>query len=123
MDKTVIQHVHEREPIKVTVEEIATAEAKYEHKSDFANAGLISHIEQCTCIEQAAYTTTMVETIVNVFNHKDTRFFLVKSEGYEEPEWESEHLLKRDKCHDVIRSFWVRSGKRSTQEFYTDPEG
>ena len=35
MSKTVSQHVHKREPIKVTQEEIASAEMKYAHQCDF----------------------------------------------------------------------------------------
>ena len=54
--------------------------------------------------------------------HKDARFFLVKWEGYEEPEWKREHLLKRDKCHDMIRSFWATSDLRPTQESYPDAD-
>ena len=73
------------------------------------------------------YATTdevfTVEKIVGVFGHKDSRFFLVKWEGYEEPEWEREHVLKRDKCHDMIRSFLAKSDLRPMKEFYPDEDG
>ena len=76
---------------------------------------VIMHIASCV---HNYYATTdevfTVENIVGVFGHKDARFFLVKWDGYEEPEWEREHLLKRDKCHDIIRSFWATSGLRLT---------
>ena len=72
------------------------------------------------------YATTdevfTVEKIVGVFGHKDARWFLVKWQGYEDPEWELEHLLKRDKCHDSIRSFWATSGLQPTRDFYPDPD-
>ena len=47
---------------------------------------------------------------MGVFGYKDARWYLVKWQGYDELEWEREHLLKRDKCHDAIRSFWAASG-------------
>ena len=129
MSKTVSQHVHEREPISVTAEEIATAEAKYDHKCDFCQrrfkTNRAMHIHRASCVHN--YDTTdevfAVEKIVGVFGHKEARHFLVKWEGYEEPEWEREHLLLRDKCHDMIRSFWATSGLRPTQAFYPDPDG
>ena len=45
---------------------------------------------------------------------------LVKWEGYEQPEWEREHLLRRDGCHAAIRSFWARSGLSPDKKYYED---
>ena len=36
---------------------------------------------------------------------------------------EREHLLKRDKCHEAIRSFWAASGLLPTRDFYPDSQG
>ena len=127
---TVSQHAHERESIAVIREEIATAKAKYGHKCDFClrtfKTDRAMHIHRANCVHNDSTTDDVctVENIVGVFSHKDTRFFLriVKWEGYEEPEWEREYLLKRDKYHDMIRSFWTTSHVRSTQEFYPDTD-
>ena len=35
---------------------------------------------------------------------------VAKWEGHSEPEWERDHLLRRDECRDFIRAFWARSG-------------
>ena len=54
-----------------------------------------------------------VEDIVGVFGRIDTRWMLIKFEGYDDLEYEGEHLLTRDDCHATIRSFWAKSGKRT----------
>ena len=41
-----------------------------------------------------------VETIAGVFGHVEVRFMFVKWTGYDEPEYEREHLLG---CHSLIR--------------------
>ena len=46
----------------------------------------------------------------------------MKWSGYDEPEWEREHLLSRDGCHASIRSFWVQSGLNPGKKFYPDPD-
>ena len=61
-----------------------------------------------------------LEKVVGVFGHKDARWFKVKWSGYDEPEWEREHLLRRDGCHDAIRDFWAASGLAPTKSFYQD---
>ena len=43
-------------------------------------------------------------------------------EGYGE-EWEREHLLLRDGCEDIIRSFWSTSGLNLSKKFYADKDG
>ena len=54
MDKTVSQHVHKRAPIKVTAEEVASAEAKYKHKCDFClrrfKTSKAMHIHRANCV-------------------------------------------------------------------------
>ena len=129
MSKTVSQHIHKRKPITVTEEEVVKSEAKYVHKCDFCERRFktdrVMHIHRVNCVHN--YTTTdevyVVEKIVGVFGHKSSRWFQVKWEGYDAPEWEREHLLKRDKCHDCIRSFWATSFLQSTRDFYPDTQG
>ena len=39
----------------------------------------------------------VVEKIAGVsFGYKDARWYLVKWQGFDDPEWEREHLLKRE---------------------------
>ena len=105
MNKTVSQHVHKREPIKVSQDEIEKAEKKYAHQCDFCKRKFKTRramlIHRASCVHNYATTDEVfeIERIVNVFGHKDARWFLVKWQGYEDPEWEREHLLTRDKCH------------------------
>jgi len=40
----------------------------------------------------------------------DNRWFLLKWKGYDDIEWEREHLLLRDGCGDMIHAFWARTG-------------
>ena len=53
MTKTLSQHVHPREEIDVTAEEVAKAEAGYEHKCDFCprrfktKRGMLIHRARC----------------------------------------------------------------------------
>ena len=128
MTKTVSQHVHKRKPLKVTEAEVAKAEAKYKHKCDFClrkfKTSRAMHIHRANCVHNYATTDEVfaVEKIVGVFGHKDARWFQVKWEGYDEPEWEREHLLKRDKWHEAIRSFWAASDLLPTRDFYPDPQ-
>ena len=121
--------MHKRAPIKVTEEEVARAEAKNAHKCDFCKrrfkTSKAMYIHRANCEHNYATTDEVftVEEIVGVFGHRDARFFLVKWQGYNEPEWEREHLLQRDKCHDSIRSFWAKSGLNPTRQFYPDAQG
>ena len=50
------------------------------------------------------------------------KFEARKFEGYDEPEWQPEHLLRRDGCHSAIRDFWCKSGLASDKEFYAGEE-
>ena len=56
MNKTVRQHVHKRESITVTSEEVVTTETKYEYKCDFVNVDS-RRTEQCTYIGQVVCIT------------------------------------------------------------------
>ena len=80
------------------------------------------YIHRGACIHQYDTTeeTFVVEELVDVFGWVEARWFLVKYEGYEVPEWSREHLLRRDGCHDAIRDFWVSSGLAPEKEFYPD---
>ena len=79
MNKRVSQHVHKRESIAVTAEEIANAEVKYEDKCDFClrkfktDRAMHMHIHRASCVHN--YVTTdevfTFEKIVDVFGHKD----------------------------------------------------
>ena len=64
-----------------------------------------------------------VEDIVGVFGSNTARWFKVKWKDYEEPEWEREHLLRRDGCGEMIRNFWTRSNLQPNARYYPDPDG
>ena len=59
---------------------------------------------------------------VFVFGWAESRWTLLKYryEGYEQPEWQPEQLLRRDGCHAAIRDFWCKSGLTPDKEFYVD---
>ena len=82
-------------------------------------------IHQSKCVHNYGTTTEYfeLEEIRDVFGHREARWFLVKWKGYDVPEWEREHLLRKDGCHDIIRDFWSTSGLKPNQEFYPDPTG
>ena len=101
---------------------------KFKHQCDFCRMRFKSkkamYTHRKSCIHQ--YDTTdeafVVEAIVGVFGWVEARWFLVKYEGYDEPEWSREHLLQRDGCHAAIRDFWISSGLAPVKEFYPDKE-
>ena len=117
MPKTFSQHVHRRSKITVTSAEAATVAKAYKFKCDFCarrfKTDKSMQIHRASCVFN--YDTTdeiyEVEEIANVFGHIDNRWFLVKWKGYDEMEWEREHLLARDGCGDTIRAFWAKSGR------------
>ena len=39
---------------------------------------------------------------MGVFGRIEARWMMVKFEGYDEMEYEEEHLLRRDDCHTAI---------------------
>ena len=84
MLKTVSQHVHKRKPIKVTTEEIASAEAKYMHKCDFymrrfkTSQTVMRYRASCVHNYETTNEVFTLEKIIGVFGHKDARWFLVK---------------------------------------------
>ena len=79
--------------------------------------------EPCTHNYATTDEVYEVEDIVGVFGSKDARWFNVKFKDYEQPEWEREHLLRRDGCGEMIRDFWARSNLEPNAAFYPDPEG
>ena len=64
-----------------------------------------------------------MEKIVGVFGDIKARWFHVKWAGYTKPEWEREHLLRRDGCQESILTFWTETGLNPAKNYYPDPEG
>ena len=112
MKKTFSQHVFRRKAIKATTTKVKNIASKYENKCDFCErrfktkCGMRIHRSKC----QHNYDTTeevyTIDEIVEVFGHKNARWFKVRYHGYPEPEWNREHLLVRDGCIDKIKDFW-----------------
>ena len=129
MAKTFTQHVFKRDDITVTKEEAAAAEAGFKHKCDFCKRRfktqrhMLIHRANCSHNYDTTDEVYEVEDIIDVFGSKDARWFNVKWKDYAEPEWEREHLLRRDGCGDIIRSFWARSNLQPNAPYYPDPEG
>ena len=128
LPKTYTHHVHKRATIKVSTAEAKAAESKYKFKCDFCPRRFKSEkniqIHRCNCIFN--YDTTQevfeVEKVVGVFGHVDNRWLLVKWQGHQEPEWERQHLLERDGCHEVVREFWAKSGLNPCKSYIQDAE-
>ena len=78
---------------------------------DSSQTETCSYTEIINCVHQYITTdeTFVVEDIVGVFDRIETRWMMVKFEGYDEMEYEGEHLLRRDDCHTTIRSFWTKA--------------
>ena len=129
MAKTFTQHVFKRDDIVVTEAEAVAAEAGFKHQCDFCKRRFKTRrdmlIHRANCNHNYATTEEVfeVEDIVGVFGSKDARWFKVKWKDYEEPEWEREHLLRRDGCGEIIRSFWARSDLQPNASYYPDPDG
>ena len=79
----------------------------------------------CSCNHNYGTTDEVfeVEDIVDVFGSNNARWFKVKWRDYEEPEWEREHLLRRDGCGEIIREFWTRTNLQPNAQYYPDPDG
>lgn len=130
MDKTFTQHVYRRESKPTATKATAKKEeAKYSHRCEFCprkfKTSRAMKIHQSSCVHNYGATTEYfeLEEIRDVFGHQQARWFLVKWKGYEDPEWEKEHLLRKDGCHGMIRDFWTRSGLQPNKKFYPDPNG
>ena len=88
----------------MTSSDAAAVAKSYKHKCDFCTRRFKTdramQIHKASCVFN--YDTTddvyEIENITNVFGHIDNRWFLVKWKGYDEMEWEREHLLARDGC-------------------------
>ena len=108
LPKTFTHHVHKRDKLKVTAAEAKAEENKYKFKCDFCPRRFKTdknmQIHRCNCIYN--YDTTQevyeVEEVVGAFGHVDNRWLLVKWKGYDDPEWNRQHLLERDGCHEVV---------------------
>ena len=113
----------------MTEAEAVAAEAGFKHQCDFCKRRFKTRrdmlIHRANCSHNYATTEEVfeVEDIVGVFGSKDARWFKVKWKDYEEPEWEREHLLRRDGCGEIIRSFWARSDLQPNASYYPDPDG
>jgi hypothetical protein len=129
MSKTFTQHVFKRDDIKVSKQEIEAIEAGYEHQCDFCERrfktkrGMKIHKASCKFNYATTEESFPVEKIVAVFGKKSSRWYKVKYEGYDEPEWNREHLLLLDNCHDSISDFWAETELNPAKEYYPDPDG
>ena len=92
MPKTYSQHVYKRKPIKATGKEVKKAEMKYKHKCDFCprrfktESNMMKHRAHCIYNYGTTEEIFEIEKIVNVFGFANSRWFLVKWIGYEEPD-------------------------------------
>ena len=113
MDKTFTQYVFARDDITITTPEAAAAEAGFKHKCDFCprrfktQRHMLIHRANCSHNYNTTDEVYEVEDIVDVFGSSTARWFKVKWKDYAEPEWEREHLLRRDGCGEMIRDFWT----------------
>ena len=130
MSKTFTHHVHRRDSKPAATKAAAMKiQSKYSHQCEFCprkfKTARTAKIHQANCVHNYGMTTEYyeLEKICDVFGHQEARWFLVKWKGYDTPEWEREHLLRKDGCHGIIRDFWTTSGLKPNQEFYPDPEG
>ena len=92
MDKTYSQHVCRGGDVAVTDEEIKKANDKFEHECEFCKRKFETKrdmkIHRASCVFAYAATEErfVIEEILAVFGKKEARWFLVKWEGYAEPE-------------------------------------
>ena len=129
LPKTFTHHVHKRNKLQISETEAKAAERKYKFKCDFCPRRFKTEknmqIHRCSCIYN--YDTTEevfeVEKIVGAFGHVDNRWLLVKWAGYQDPEWNRQHLLERDGCHEAVRDFWSQSGLNPCEQFIQDADG
>ena len=129
MAKTFSQHVAKRSETKVDKVVAAKVQQQYKHECEYC--GRRFKLKKSVAIHQRScvhfYDTTekyyVVEDIIGAFGHISNRWYLVRWEGYEEPEWERGRQLEADGCHEAIRSFWERSGLSPSKEMYADPCG
>ena len=106
LDKTFSQHVYRHEDVTVTEEEIKKTHEGLEFGCDFCMRKFATkramHIHRASCIHQYVVSEEryVIEDILNVFGPKDARWFLVKWEGYAEPEWQRGH--RRAGCGETL---------------------
>ena len=125
MSKTFTHHVHRRDSKPAATKAAAMKiQSKYSHQCEFCprkfKTARAAKIHQVNCVHNYGMTTEYyeLEKICDVFGHQAARWFLVKWKGYDTPEWELEHLLRKDGCH-----VWTTYGLKPNREFYPDPEG
>ena len=128
MDKTYTHHVCRGGEVTVTEEEIKKENDKLKVGCDFCNRKFETkramHIHRASCIHQYVVSDErfVIEDILKVFGKKNARWYLVKWEGYDDPEWQRGHLLELD-AKDAVRHFWTKSGLDPCRDFYPDPDG
>ena len=128
LPKTFSERVYKCDKLKVSETEARAAEAKYTFKHDFCPRRFKSErnmqIRRYSC--NYNYNTAQeifdVEQVVGalVHGHVDNRWLLVKWKGHHDPEWERQHLLERDGCHEVVREFWAQSGLNPCVQYIQD---
>ena len=97
MDKTFTHHVQDQEKKKATEAEALAAQKKFKHQCDFCprrfktQAAMYIHRVSCPYNYVTTEEAYPVDDIVGVFGRVDARWYLVKYEGYPEPEWGRGH--------------------------------
>ena len=131
MDKTYTQHVKRQTKSYIpSPNRIEKVEKTYKHKCPFCDrrfktaAGVQLHREKHCAFNYATTEEVFeVEGIEDVFGLRTNRWFLVRFVGHPTPEWQREHLLRRDGCGEAIRDFWAQSSKLACTEVHEDPQG
>ena len=131
MDKTCSQHVHKRQCITVIENEMRAVEDTYKHKCDFCEwkfkteKGMLIHRTGCDLNYGTTDEVFTVEEIVGLCAHKMWDYSW--SNTVDMTNWSGDDntfCFIRDGCHDIIRSFWSKSGLglQPNKEYYEDPE-
>ena len=126
MKKTFSQHVGRREKIKIEQDEVVAIQKSYKHACEYCNRKFktkrAAQIHMTSCVHAYGVTEEYyeVEDVIGVFGRIGNRWYLVKWAGYDIPEWERGRQLEKDGCHEMIRSFWEKSGLSPAKEFFDD---
>ena len=98
----------------------------YKHACEYCNRKFktkrAAQIHMTSCVHAYGVTEEYyeVEDVIGVFGRIGNRWYLVKWAGYDIPEWERGRQLEKDGCHEMIRSFWEKSGLSPAKEFFDD---
>ena len=84
----------------MTKKETLAAQKKFKHQCDFCDRRFktqtVMYIHRANCPYNYATIEEVFEVqeqILDVFDRIGARWFLIKYVGYEDPEWNREHLL------------------------------